>query len=214
MSDEAPTDKQDDDLLPCPHCGGEASFGVVEDDHTNFGGRYIDCATCGASTNLVFPCKGDVERELRERWNRRTPPSAEQQTITVTDRQGDFAVGQDRIFPDSAAITKQFRVQYAEKNGLTDECYPYSLKDGDVVDAKGRRITIAGNRGIRDMLNEIAELRAAVAQRTPPSASVPIIESWVCYGKIIEFQSEADMLRVADALQEATRASVGPGGDK
>lgn len=91
-------------------------------------------------------------------------------SIEVADRAGDFAMGQDRRFPDSEAITKQFRVQYAETNGLTDEHYPYGLRDGDVVDAKGRRVTISGARSIRDMLNEIAELRAAVAQRTPQSA--------------------------------------------
>lgn len=64
-----------DELLPCPHCGQQPSFGVIEEDGANFGAEFIDCSNCGASTNLVFPCKGDVKRELRERWNKRTPVS-------------------------------------------------------------------------------------------------------------------------------------------
>src|SRR3990167_8571157 len=66
-------------LLPCPCCGGKARFQVVEGDayhDANVGGHYIDCEGCGLSTNLVFPRKDDVsrelaKRELAEKWNKR-----------------------------------------------------------------------------------------------------------------------------------------------
>src|SRR3990167_6835129 len=65
-------------LLPCPCCGGKARFQVVEGDayhDANVGGHYIDCEGCGLSTNLVFPLKDDVsrelaKRELAEKWNK------------------------------------------------------------------------------------------------------------------------------------------------
>lgn len=60
-------------LLPCPFCGGQADFGQVADSEIdpNSGGEFIDCSQCHASTALVFPLKGDVKRELIERWNQR-----------------------------------------------------------------------------------------------------------------------------------------------
>lgn len=67
-------------LLPCPFCGGEATFGFVahtdREDDPNAGGEFVDCSQCQASTALVFPLKGDVKRELAERWNRRIGPHA------------------------------------------------------------------------------------------------------------------------------------------
>lgn len=42
---------------------------------------------------------------------------------------------------------------------IEDESYPYRLRDGDVVDTRGRRITVPGNLGIVQLLNTIVELR-------------------------------------------------------
>lgn len=69
-------------IKPCPCCGGEAKLEQVphKPRSRNSGGYYIECSRCGITTRLVFAEKGDVERELREVWNRRsavapTPPS-------------------------------------------------------------------------------------------------------------------------------------------
>jgi len=65
-------------LEPCPCCGGEARFDMVQnDDSGNYGGWYIECTKCLLTTRLVFPMKGDVQRELAETWNRRPPSPPE-----------------------------------------------------------------------------------------------------------------------------------------
>jgi hypothetical protein len=51
-------------------------YGVVgvdsdREDDPNFGGRYVQCDACYASTRLIFPVKDDVDHELAEAWNRR-----------------------------------------------------------------------------------------------------------------------------------------------
>jgi len=55
-------------LLPCPFCGGMASFGVSE-GHDN--GEYIQCQNCLASSALVYSLKEDAKPILAEKWNRR-----------------------------------------------------------------------------------------------------------------------------------------------
>lgn len=74
-------------LLPCPCCGAEAHFGEVpvslsetEAQSENAGGEYIECSKCSLCTALMFPLKGDVKRQLVERWNLRAlsqPPDGE-----------------------------------------------------------------------------------------------------------------------------------------
>jgi hypothetical protein len=64
---------EDDALVPCPFCGGDAAFGEVGGDGDDAGGEFIQCANsdCGASSALIFPLMDDVRDQLRERWNRR-----------------------------------------------------------------------------------------------------------------------------------------------
>ncbi|HZR03643.1 MAG TPA: Lar family restriction alleviation protein [Burkholderiales bacterium] len=61
------------ELLPCPCCGGEALFGrVTNPDDVDFNAEFVYCAACDLATALMWPLKGDVKRELAERWNKRT----------------------------------------------------------------------------------------------------------------------------------------------
>jgi hypothetical protein len=68
-------------LKSCPFCGGRALFyiaGTDDDKHdANFGGRYIACEKCDASTRLIFPLKDEVDSQLRELWNARVGRSTE-----------------------------------------------------------------------------------------------------------------------------------------
>jgi len=66
----------DEDLLPCPHCGGPASFKQVPDepDQPFRGRRYVECdnSACGAST--VLSGRTDelfARNDLAARWNNR-----------------------------------------------------------------------------------------------------------------------------------------------
>ena len=62
----------DDDLKPCPFCGGVAEFGECADtDEQNAGGHFIACRVCGATTLLVFACGDDPQPVLAGRWNKR-----------------------------------------------------------------------------------------------------------------------------------------------
>jgi Lar family restriction alleviation protein len=59
-------------LRPCPFCGSRAVFGeITEPDDPNFGGVFITCSGCVATTDLRFPLKEDVKPLLAEQWNRR-----------------------------------------------------------------------------------------------------------------------------------------------
>lgn len=68
---------QSDELLPCPCCAGKASFQAIpiptdeSEMHANAGGEFIECEACGLTTNLMFPIKDDVRRQLAEKWNAR-----------------------------------------------------------------------------------------------------------------------------------------------
>ena len=57
------------ELKPCPFCGGEAGF-----DHDDNGWVWIDCASCGASTNARVSAMDDCKPLLAEQWNRRSAP--------------------------------------------------------------------------------------------------------------------------------------------
>lgn len=74
-----------DKLLPCPFCGGRPEVTHIEEneDNPNFGGRYIECKSCGACTNLVFACGDDPAPILAEKWNTRAkhPPAREAESV-------------------------------------------------------------------------------------------------------------------------------------
>ena len=57
------------ELLPCPFCGGEATF-----DHDDNGWNWISCGKCGVSTNCRTHTMEDCHRLLAEQWNRRVIP--------------------------------------------------------------------------------------------------------------------------------------------
>lgn len=70
MTQDQSASRSDEALLPCPFCGGKASFGTGASE--GVGGHFIECGKCNASTALVFPLKDDVTRELLDRWNARS----------------------------------------------------------------------------------------------------------------------------------------------
>lgn len=53
-------------LLPCPCCGGNAEFDY-DDDNLN----WISCNVCGISTDTAYHTDVDTRDKLREVWNRR-----------------------------------------------------------------------------------------------------------------------------------------------
>ncbi len=59
---------EDNELLPCPFCGGEAERADLEDED-NFGGSVIQCKKCQASSAVHF----DRKEHLYSSWNERSP---------------------------------------------------------------------------------------------------------------------------------------------
>ena len=54
------------ELLPCPFCGGKATF-----DHDDNGWYWIVCEKCGTTTNSRTHTMEDCHPLLAEQWNRR-----------------------------------------------------------------------------------------------------------------------------------------------
>ena len=52
----------ENDLLPCPLCGGEAIFNLA-----GWAGEVVECSDCGLNIVRLFDSKPNV----RELWNRR-----------------------------------------------------------------------------------------------------------------------------------------------
>jgi Lar family restriction alleviation protein len=60
----------DEELKPCPFCGGIAEYTVIEEGD-NETGECIECTQCLASSSIMFPVKEDVKELLIEKWNKR-----------------------------------------------------------------------------------------------------------------------------------------------
>ncbi len=65
LASEAPDSAKGeaDELLPCPFCGGKAERIDLDDDETdpNYGGSFIHCPDCFASSKLIFGEKIGLE---------------------------------------------------------------------------------------------------------------------------------------------------------
>lgn len=59
-----------DELLPCPFCGGNAR--IVEGEES----AYVQCDAMKMHRALWFDGDNDAANEVREQWNRRTPPAS------------------------------------------------------------------------------------------------------------------------------------------
>ena len=60
------------ELLPCPFCGGDAECAYeCDEDSPDFGGKFVHCKKCDASSTMIFPLMDDVTLQLAEKWNRR-----------------------------------------------------------------------------------------------------------------------------------------------
>ena len=59
------------ELLPCPFCGGKATF-----DHDDNGWYWIVCEKCGVSTDCRTHTMEDCHPLLAEKWNRRASPAS------------------------------------------------------------------------------------------------------------------------------------------
>ncbi|WP_182342698.1 Lar family restriction alleviation protein [Comamonas koreensis] len=59
-------------LLPCPFCGATAAV-QNESPADNSGGYFVECKSCGATTNLRYACGDDPLPLLVAQWNARAP---------------------------------------------------------------------------------------------------------------------------------------------
>jgi Lar family restriction alleviation protein len=68
---------KENELKPCPFCGGEAVLYHQSSKYTDYDGDYVHCMHCGCRTKLFECFNGtgktheDTEREAVNAWNRR-----------------------------------------------------------------------------------------------------------------------------------------------
>lgn len=84
---------KDDELKPCPCCGGKASIGNSEPDGS--GGYFVECDDCGVTTPLIYNMMGTVRRELLDKWNRRVVRPETQHIGTIPKGTTFNAAGQE-----------------------------------------------------------------------------------------------------------------------
>ena len=68
------------ELLPCPFCGGKATF-----DHDDNGWYWIVCEKCGTATNSRTHTMEDCHPLLAEQWNRRVSPASVPEGFTMSE---------------------------------------------------------------------------------------------------------------------------------
>lgn len=74
------------DLKPCPFCGGKA---VSDSNEQQW--NWIECASCGASTNMRVSTLDDCMPLLIEQWNRRT--TIQPEPVSVPEEMVPVAYG-------------------------------------------------------------------------------------------------------------------------
>lgn len=70
-----------DELRPCPFCGGDAEI-IEIDDGENAGGSCVQCKQCLASGNVEF----DRKENFVANWNRRAAVNALPELLAERDR--------------------------------------------------------------------------------------------------------------------------------
>jgi Lar family restriction alleviation protein len=73
-------DPAQDELLPCPFCGGKAARMTLKDE-ANFGGDVIACTSCDACSRVIF---GEKEG-LVDAWNRRAADLAHSELVDALE---------------------------------------------------------------------------------------------------------------------------------
>lgn len=83
-ADHEPFDPANPKLKPCPFCGGKAHLKECDvRGSANFGGWFVECSACTASSPLRFSAGDDARPLVCEQWNSRAalsaapPPAAE-----------------------------------------------------------------------------------------------------------------------------------------
>ena len=91
------------ELLPCPFCGGNATF-----DHDDNGWNWIACEKCGVSTDCRTHTMEDCHPLLAEQWNRRASPASAPECVTfIPDRIRKVESGFKGLFIKEAKAYKQ-----------------------------------------------------------------------------------------------------------
>lgn len=128
--------------------------------------------------NLVYALRHGQEQEFGPHRDDHSPEATAS------------AIAMPSISPEEAGFTDHWKggriMRVPERADDKDgEMYPYRLHEGDVVDSKGRRITVAGNAWIVNAMNALHELRST-------RSATPIPEGW----KLVPIQPTAEMMQV------------------
>lgn len=105
---------RDTGLLACPFCGGEAERVDIEEPDDNFGGSYIHCKQCNASSQLQFDRKETLERI----WNERIRPALPASADVQRDERMSKSVFEERIerFTSTVYMRQADKLETALRN--------------------------------------------------------------------------------------------------
>ena len=113
------------ELLPCPFCGGKATF-----DHDDNGWNWVVCEKCGVSTDCRVSAMDDCKPLLAEAWNRRASPASAPEdvidAVTIALRKA-FQLGQ--------TYWQQADSDYISQNKKSDDTYAKFLVLSEEISA-------------------------------------------------------------------------------
>lgn len=98
------------ELKPCPFCGGNPLHQICTDDTaSNYGGYFIECEDCKASTKLFFSCGENITEQLIAAWNRRATVELSDEIKTLR-RQRDALLSVVKVLEESAGYWSEYDV--------------------------------------------------------------------------------------------------------
>ena len=165
------------ELLPCPFCGGAAEWqhndGAISMD-SDAGGHWVNCGTCGASTNMRFNLIGDCRPLLAEQWNRRTPlashAGAEPVAWWIPEAE-QFCMNT----PEGRPFAKHWEPLYAAPGAAIARVQAESA-DWSIDHSAGRPILTYKKCSVIEAEDAEYVLRLIAADRATPPAAIPLVD--------------------------------------
>lgn len=141
-------------LLPCPFCGASAAV-QNESPADNSGGYFVECKSCGASTNLRYACGDNPVPLLVEQWNARAPQAVGAQAAPVAPDANRLRA---EILEHASKASRLVRTLFNEPTGTLSD-----VEVGDWIQRAQQYLSLATPPATEDSsAGDLAEVQHAV----------------------------------------------------